>query len=170
MFSAVRCNIRTPAQPLITIQTRLFRRERKLLNHDYTRFFGRGRHGQCGECNPVIDSLGIDRLANRDLYRCSFAGGDGWIRLGHRVQTAATPTTFASSPLKDHGAPPATRSPSTTSNAGGSRRPAAHSHRTTASLPGLIPAADLIRTAGRQTDGKLTSRGGFTKSEPGQIS
>ena len=113
MFSAVRCKIRTPAQPLTTIQTRLFRRERKLLNHDYTRFFGRGRHGQCGECNSVIDSLGIDRLANRRFIPALFC----WWRwavfvwaIAFRRQRHQRPSHHHRS--KTDGAPPATRSPS----------------------------------------------------------
>ncbi len=170
MFCAVRCKIRMPARPLITIPTRRFRRERKLLNHDDTRIFGRGGYGQCGECTPVIDSLGINRLASRDLCRRIFAGGDGGVRLGHRVSTAATPMAFASSSFKIRGAPSTTGGPSAASNAGGSRRPATHSHRTTASVPGLIPAVALILPAGRQTGGRLTANGGTRRTKPGQIS
>jgi hypothetical protein len=126
------------------IKTKPFRQERRWPNHDYSRFFGRCGHGECGECGPVIDTFGIHRFPGPYLFRRSFPGGAGGFRLGgfsHAPSSAAFASSSFEAGVKT---PAATRVSPAQSNTGGSRRPAAGSHRKTASLPGLIWNASFM--------------------------
>jgi hypothetical protein len=149
----------TPARPPTTIKTKPFRRKRKLPDHDYSRIIGRCRYGKCGECAPVIDSFGVHRFSSPYLFRRSFPGGAGGFRLGG-FSHAAPPAAFASFSSKAGvKTPAAIRASPAPSNTGGSWRPAAGSHRKTASIPGLIWSAWLTE---RQTQAGWLSESGPT--------
>ena len=114
---------------------------KKIVYYDYSRFFGRGRYRKCGECAAVIDSFGVHRCSSPYLFRRSFPGGAGGFRLGG-FSHAASPAAFASLSFEAGVKTPAVvRVSPAQSNPRGNRRPAAGSHRKTASLPGLIWSA-----------------------------
>ena len=108
----------------MTRKNKPFRRERKLLNYDDSRFIGRRRNSECGECAPVIDSLGIHRFSSPHLFRCPVPGGAGGFRLGG-FSHAARPAAFTSiSSETGSKTPAAARVSSSQSHTGGNRRPA----------------------------------------------